>query len=509
MRKLQEILRLKESGISNRNIASSINISPSTVSLILSRAEAAGLTWPLPENMDETSLKEILYPDEQKPKAKPLPDMKHLHQELKRKNVTLQLLWEEYKAQHPQGYQYSYFCELYYHWRQKLDPPLRLPHKAGEKMFVDFAGQTMSIQDPCTGNIIPVYLFIAVLGASNYTFACGVLSQELSNWIKLHCLALEYFGGVPEIIVPDNLKAGVTKACRYEPDLNPTYQELAEHYGCVIIPARPRHPKDKSKAENAVLFAERQILARLRNRTFFSLKEFNQAVLEELVVLNQRPFQKLDGSRESWYEEMDKPALKPLPLRRYELAQWKKLKVNIDYHIELEKNYYSVPFQLVREQVDVRYTNSTVEIMHKGKRVASHTRHRGKGKPSTNPEHMPAAHRKYLEWSPSRIIKWAQKMGPHTAQMVEELMAKKDHPEQAYRSCLGLLSLGKKYGEGRLEAACQRSIGLSSFSYRSVKNILQNNMDRLEPENQDENPLPDHENIRGAGYYQSKEVSPC
>ena len=508
MRKLQEILRLRETGLSNRQIAGSINISPSTVSLILSRAKAGGLSWPLPEDMDERAVNEILYPEGEKLGSKPLPDMRKMHQELKRKSVTLQLLWEEYRNEHPDGYRYSYFCDLYRAWQQKLDPPLRQTHKAGEKMFVDFAGQTVDIQDPNTGKTTPAYIFLAVLGASNYTFACGVLSQELENWIKLHCLALEYFGGIPEIIVPDNLKAGVTRPCRYEPDLNPTYQEMAEHYGCVVIPGRPRHPKDKSKAENAVLFVERQILARLRNRIFFSLKELNQCIFEELTVLNRKPFQKLDGSRRSWYESLEKPALRPLPPRHYEFARWKKLKVNIDYHVELEKNYYSVPYRLVREQVDVRFTASTVEIIYKGKRVASHARIYGKGKSSTHPEHMPSAHRKHLEWNPSRIINWAQKSGPATAQMVKELMGKRVHPEQAYRSCLGLLSLENKYGEDRLEAACSRALSCCAFSYRSVKNILKNGLDQLEPEKQEVLPLPAHENIRGAKYYEG-EVVPC
>lgn len=507
MRKLQEILRLKEAGLSNRQIANSINVSPSTVSLILSRAKAAGLSWPLPKNIDETALKDTLYPDAEKLGSKPLPDMEYIHKELKRKSVTLQLLWEEYRNTHPQGYRYSYFCELYHTWRKKLDLPMRQPHRSGEKMFVDFAGQTLDIVDPKTGEITPAYIFLAVLGASNYTFAHGVLFQDLQNWIQLHCLALEYFGGAPQIIVPDNLRAGVARSCRYEPDLNPTYQEFAAYYNCVVIPARPYHPRDKSKAENAVLFVERQILARLRNRTFFSLKELNQSILEELTILNERPFQKLEGSRKSWYENLDKPALQPLPTRRYEFAQWKSVKVNIDYHVEVIKNYYSVPYQLVREQVDVRFSTSTVEILHKGKRVASHPRLYGKGKLSTNPEHMPSYHRKYLEWSPSRIISWAEKSGPATARMVQELMQRRAHPEQAYRACLGILRLGGKYGAERLEAASSRAINLGAFSYKSVKSILQKGLDRTVPEEKDTTSLPEHDNIRGSTYYQK--VTPC
>lgn len=507
MRKIQEILRLKEAGLSNRQIAKSVNASPSTVSVLLSQAEKAGISWPLPDDMDEETLTAKLYPVAEKPRGRHLPDMEWIHRELKRKSVTLQLLWEEYKNQHPDGYHYSYFCELYYEWRQKLDPPLRQAYKAGEKMLVDFAGQTVPILDPKTKETLKASIFIAVLGASNYTFAHAVLSQDLENWILLHCLSFEYFGGVPEIIVPDNPRTAVNSTCRYEPDLNPTYHEMAQHYGCVVIPARPYKPRDKAKVENAVLIVERQILARFRNRTFFSLEELNKVISEELTILNNKPFQKLDGSRKSWYETIDKPALKPLPARRYQLARWKTLQVNIDYHIQLENNFYSCMYQLVGEKVEVRYTVSTVEILHKGKRIASHLRQYGKGKYSTNPEHMPPSHRKYLEWTPSRIISWAEKTGPSTSRMAKELMNRREHPEQAYRSCLGILRLGTKYGEDRLEAACSRAVSWGAFSYKSVKSILEKELDKLKPEEKVPFRLPEHENIRGASYY--KEVPRC
>ncbi|RQD78416.1 MAG: IS21 family transposase, partial [Candidatus Syntrophonatronum acetioxidans] len=328
MRKIKEILRLNGAGLSKRQIAKSVKASPSTVSVHLSRAEEVGLTWPLPEDLGEEELMAILYPQTENKNKRPMPDLKYIHRELKRKSVTLQLLWEEYINQNPDGYRYSYFCELYYDWRQKLDLPLRQSHKAGEKVFVDFAGQTMQIVDRKTGEVTPAHIFIAVLGASNYTFARGVFSCDLENWVLLHCQVFECFGGAPEIIVPDNLRTAVTKTCRYEPDINPSFQEMAEHYGCAVIPGRPYKPKDKAKAENAVLFVERQILARLRNQTFFSLEELNNAIDEELIDLNERPFQKLEGSRKSWFETVDKPALKPLPLKRFELASWKSLLVN-------------------------------------------------------------------------------------------------------------------------------------------------------------------------------------
>ena len=306
-----------------------------------------------------------------------------------------------------------------------------------------------------------------------------------------------------------NPKTGVTNPSRYEPDLNPTYQEMAEHYGCTVIPARPYKPRDKAKGENAVQVVERQILARLRHCIFANIEELNRAVAEELVVVNEKPFQKLEGSRKSWFESVDKPALKPLPGKRYELAFWKKLTVNIDYHIQLELNFYSVPYQLAKEKVDVRYTSSTVEIMHKGKRVASHRRIYGRGKPSTYEEHMPPSHYKHLEWTPSRIISWAGKIGPDTARLVQGLMDKRDHPEQAYRSCLGLLRLSSKYGEERLEAACQKALTANAFSYKSVKSILEKGLDRVAEEEKDPSGLPEHDNIRGASYYKEEEVPGC
>lgn len=509
MRKIKEILRLKASGLSNRQIAQSVKASPSTVSLIINKAEKADLLWPLPEDMNDLNLENALYPKTTRLDAKPKPNWAKIHKELKRPHVTLQLLWEEYLDTYPEGYRYSYFCELYQNWRKKLEPTMRQEHKAGEKMFVDFAGQTVDIQDPKTGVIQPAQIFIAVLGASNYAFVQASFSQALQNWIHLHCLSFEFFKGVPEIIVPDNLRSGISKACRYEPDANPTYQEMAEHYGCVVMPGRPYRPRDKAKAENAVLHVEQQILARLRNRTFFSLEELNRAISKELKILNEKPFQKLDGSRKSWYETLEKHALKTLPSKRYIFAQWKTLKVNIDYHVELEKNYYSVPYRLLREKVDVRFTTFTVEILHKGKRVTSHTRLSGKGKRSTNPEHMPDAHRKHLEWTPTRIVHWAKKSGNSTALVVQKLMDQKVHPEQAYRSCLGIIRLGDKYGTDRLEAACSRAIDCNGFSYGSVKSILQNGLDLVEPKKQNVTPLPSHGNIRGASYYKSEEDKSC
>ena len=377
--------------------------------------------------------------------------MEYLHQELKRKGVTLQLLWHEYRQANPDGYQYSQFCHLYHQWAERLDPCLRQEYRAGEKLFVDYAGQTMPIVDSSTGVITEAQIFVATLGASNYTFAEATVSQELPSWIQSHVHAFSFFGGVAEITVPDNLRSAVTRSCRYEPDLNATYRELAEHYGAVIIPARVGKPRDKAKVESAVLQVEQWVLAPLRHRTFFSLIELNDAILEQLDLLNNRPFQKLDATRKILFETLDKPALKPLPAQPYVFADWKKARVNIDYHIEVDHHYYSVPYQLIHEELDVRLTDLSLEVFFKGRRVATHRRSYHKGGYTTLPEHMPKSHQKYLEWAPSRLIHWAGQIGPYTQKLVACILEHRPHPEQGYRSCLGLLRLGKTYSPERLK----------------------------------------------------------
>jgi len=506
MRNIKEILRMKwEQGLSNRKIAQSCKIAHSTVSDILKRAEKANLSWPLPGELDEERLETLLYPDTVLSNGhRPEPDFGYIHQELKKKSVTLQLLWHEYKGQYPKGLQYSQFCYKYQQYRKKIDVSLRQNHKAGEKVFVDWAGQTFPVINSKTGEIDDAYLFVAVLGASNYTYAEAFLSQGLHQWIAAHSRAFEYFKGVPEIIVPDNLKTGVNRACYYEPEVNPTYQEMASHYGTVVIPTRTRKPKDKSKVEGGVLIVERWILAALRNHTFFSLWELNQAVFEKLKELNSKPFQKLEGTRKSLFENLDRPALKPLPSRPYEFAEWKKARVNIDTHVEFEKNYYSVPHQLVREEVDIRATTGTVEIIFKGNRVASHKRVYGKGKYQTENTHLPRSHQKYLEWTPSRLIQWAEGIGDETAKLVKEILKSRPHPEQGYRSCLGIMRLGKAYPEERMEAAAKRALSIGATSYRSVKSILEKGLDKLEITPPVENTPIDHDNVRGASYYSQK-----
>jgi transposase len=459
--------------------------------------------------MDETALERLLFPFQPSRATLdcPQPDWAYVHQELKRKGVTLQLLWQEYKASYPEGLQYSQFCALYRQFTRKLGLALRQEHKAGEKLFVDFAGQTMPVMDPATREEQAAHIFVAVLGASNYTYAEATRSVDLPSWILAHVHAFEFFGGVPAMVVPDNLKAGVLRVCRYEPDLNPTYQEMAAHYGTVVIPARVKKPKDKAKVEGGVLIMERWILAALRNRTFLTLAELNGAIGELLVRLNDRPFKKLPGCRRLLFETLDRPALRPLPQSRYEYAEWKKARVNIDYHLEVQGHYYSVPYVLVREQLDVRITQTTVEIFHKGKRIASHRRSFQKARHTTLAEHMPPSHQRYLEWTPSRLIHWAEGIGPATALVVQGILDSRPHPEQGFRSCLGILRLGKSYGPDRLEAACSRAITIGSFSYKSVESILKTGLDRRPlpvpgADQTDPSPSIEHENIRGPHYYQ-------
>ncbi len=510
MRKIKEVLRLRfEHQQSARQIAKSCGIARSTVKEYLDRIQKAGIPWPLPPEWDDATLESRLFPPVPliSPEKRQMPSMEYLHQERKKKGMTLQLLWHEYKEANPEGYQYSQFCELYRQWVDKLDVCLRQEYRAGEKLFVDYAGQTLPLHDPFTGQTREAYLFVATLGASNYTFAEASLTQDLPSWIQSHVHAFEFFNGVAQILVPDNLKAGVTHPCRYEPDINPTYADLAEYYGTVVIPARVRKARDKAKVESAVLIGERWILAALRHHRFFSLDEVNQAISEKLKELNNRKFQKLDTTRKELFHTLDRPALKPLPETPYQYADWKKAKVNIDYHIEVDGHFYSVPYQLVKESVEVRFTSTTVEVLFKNRRVASHPRSYRRGGFTTLKEHMPKAHQKYLEWTPSRIIRWAAQTGPHTEKLITHILESKPHPQQGFRSCLGIIHLGKLYPKERLEAACAYALSIHGFFYKSVQSILKNGLDQkhtLLPKREESTlPLPlQHPNIRGKEYYQ-------
>jgi transposase len=378
---------------------------------------------------------------------------------------------------------------------------MRQDHRGGEKLFVDY-GEGLSLIDPQSGEPIKTQLFVAVWGASNYTFAEATLTQQLPDWIGSHVRAFSYFGCLPKIVVPDCLRSAVSRACRYEPDLNPTYAEMASHYGLCVLPARPAHPKDKAKVETGVLIAKRWILAVLRHRTFYSLAEINDAIHELLERLNSRALRKLKKSRRELFELFDQPNALCLPEKSYEYAEWKLVTVNIDYHIEVDQHYYSVPYRLVREKLHVRLTAHTVEAFQKSERVTVHVRSFIPHRHSTLKEHMPPAHQNYLEWTPSRIISWAQKTGPATAELVQTIINSRIHPEQAYRSCLGILRLEKHYPQQRLENAATRALRFSVLSFKALRNILENGLDRLEEKNDGSNPaLPAHDNIRGGHYY--------
>ena len=504
MRKITEVLRLCWGhGLSARQAARSCGVSRPTVTEYLDRASQAGLSWPLPGDLDETTLEHRLFPSAQPlwVERRNMPDCEYLFTELKRKHVTLHLLWQEYRQAHPKGYQYSQFCVRYRAWLKTLEVALRQDYTAGEKLFVDFAGDTIPIQYPLMGRCTPATLFVATLGASNYTYAEAVAQQDLPAWISLHIHAFEFFGAVPLMVIPDNLKAGVTHPCRYEPDLNPTYQDLATHYGTTVIPARVARPKDKAKVESAVLIAERWILAALRNHTFFSLVELNQAIQEKLAEFNQRPLQKMKVSRCHRFETLDYPAMKPLPASRYEYATWVKTRVNIDYHVEVEHHYYSVPHQLKGQVVDARLTATTVELLFKGKRVASHARSQVAGAQTTVPAHRPESHRRYLEWTPSRILTWADQTGNATGVLARQIMERKPHPEQGFRSCLGLMRLERRYGAARLNAACARALLLQAYSYKSVQSILKHHLEDQETAFLQPLVTVAHANLRGSTYY--------
>ena len=505
MRQVREILRLKwESHFSDRKTARHCGISRPTVAEYVKRAEAAGLSWPLPPEWDDGALEARLFPSAAVyVDPRPLPDLPRLHRELTRKGVTLMLLWEEYKAVHPAGLQYSQFCEHYRAYARTLDLSMRQVHRAGEKCFIDYAGQTVPVIDRTTGEVRAAQIFVAVLGASNYTYCEATWTQQLPDWIGSHVHAFEYYQCVSELLIPDNLRSAVTRAHRYEPLCNETYAEMAAHYGTAILPARVRRPRDKAKAEVGVQIVERWILARLRHQNFFSLAELNHEIVGLRERLNTRAFRKLPGTRRSLFETLDRPAMKPLPTERYVFAEWKRARVHIDYHIEIAGHYYSVPYQWVGKQVEVRVTAHTIEAFHRGSRLASHVRSSTKGRHTTIAEHMPRAHREYAEWTPTRLVAWAEQTGPATAKLIEHIMASRAHPQQGFRSCLGIMRLGKTCGRSRLEAACARALSLGASSYRSLESILRQGLEQQPlPARHDSTPPIAHPNVRGRDYYQ-------
>jgi transposase len=507
MREAKEILRQKWLlGKSHREAGASVGRGPATISDVLQRAAVAGLReWSQVESLDEAELERRLYrPPHEIVRTRPLPDWQHVHTELHRPGVTLLLLHLEYREAHPDGYEYSQFCELFGRWHKTQHPTMRQIHRAGEKTFVDYSGQRPQIVDRHTGEVTDVEVFVAVLGASNYTYAEATMSQRGPDFIASHVRAFNFFGGATRDTICDQLRSGVSHPCRYEPGIQRTYEEMARHYGTTVLPARPRKAQDKAKVENGVQQAERWLLAPLRNQKFFCLAELNARIAELLVALNDREMEDYGASRRQLYEQLDRPALRPLPPTPFTYAEWKQGGVNIDYHVDVEKHFYSVPHELIGEKLEARFTSTTVEIFQRGRRVASHARSYERGRFTTRTEHMPKAHQAHREWSPSRMIRWAATIGPKTEALVTAILSDRPHPEQGYRSCLGILRLARRYDEGRLENAAGRALVGGARSYRHVESILRNGLDRV--------PLDDpaapagttpkkHENIRGPGYY--------
>jgi transposase len=507
MRRVREILRLKhEAAATDRVIARSLGVARSTVGLTLERVAAAGLRWPLPSTLTDRVLEAMLYSNRgSRPggRRKAEPDWAFVHHELRRPGVTLMLLWEEYRQREPNGYGYSRWCDLYRAWEGRLSPTMRQSHPAGERMFVDYAGQTVDVIDGATGETRAAQIFVAAMGASNYTYAEATWTQSLADWIGAHVRALAFMGGVPAQIVPDNPKVGVDRANWYEPGLNRTYLDLATHYGTAILPTRTRKPRDKAKVEVAVLVVERWILARLRNRRFFSLAELNRAIAELVADLNRRPMRRLGVGRRDLFLKLDYPALKSLPAEPYEYAEWRARRVGRDYHVDIDGHYYSVPYRLIREQLDARITERTIELFCKGERIAVHRRSGARGRHTTIAEHMPSAHRRYADWTIERIRADAAVIGPSTAKLTALILESRPHPEQGYRACIGILRLARHYGADRLEAACDRGLDIGARSYGSIQSILKHGLDRRPPPRpavQGEL-LPDHPNIRGPRYY--------
>jgi len=507
MRQAREIIRLKSTSISAHEISRRLGMPRSTVREALRRAESAGLSWPLPEDMNDDALGAALYANRRSKRGHRRveePDWAGVHRELKRKHVTLTILWDEYIAANPDGYSYSRFCELYRAFEKTLQVTMRQTHAAGERLFVDYAGDGVPVVvDRLTGEIRMAQIFVAVLGASSFTFARASWTQTLPDWIDAHVHALNAIGGVPQLLVPDNTKTAVIKACLYDPQVNRTYAELAAHYDTAILPARPRKPRDKAKVEQAVLIVERWLLGRLRHRTFYSLAEANTAIGELLTHLNEeRPIRRLGATRRQLLEQIDRPALKALPTEAYEYCEWRTCRVGIDYHVDAGLHYYSVPYRFARAEVDVRLTARTVEIFLKGERIAAHMRISGNRKHTTIPEHMPSAHRRYAGWTIERIRQDARLIGPATAALCEQILEARPHPEQGFRACLGIVRLAGPYGAERVEAAAERAIEIGARTYGSIKSILDNKLDRHPAPKRATDAAPiQHANIRGPRYY--------
>jgi transposase len=508
MRQAREVLRLKfVGGVPTREIARRIGIAPSTVRTTIRRFQAAGLSWPLADEITDAALEAKLFPEtgtKQGHRRESEPDWATIHRELKRKHVTLSILWDEYIARNPEGYRYSRFCDLYRIWEGKLSVTMRQTHVGGDKLFVDYAGDTVPvIVDRLTGETRAAQIFVAVMGASNFTYVEATWTQTLCDWIGSHTRTFAAIDGVPRLIVPDNAKVAVIKACLYEPQVNRTYAEMAAHYGTAILPTRPHRPRDKAKVEACVLIVERWLIGRLRDRRFHGLAELNAAISELLRRLNEeRPIRRLGRTRRQLLEELDRPALKPLPSAPYVFAEWRVRRVGVDYHVEVENHFYSVPYRFARSEVEVRLTGRTVEIFVKGERIAAHIRGSGNGKHTTLADHMPSSHRRYADWTIGRIRRDAALIGPATAALCDLILERRPHPEQGFRSCLGILRLAGAFGVARLEAAATRAIEIGALTYGSVRSILDHKLDRhAAPTRAADGASIVHPNIRGSRYY--------
>jgi len=507
MRQIKEIMRLKyELNLSQQAIADSTGIARSTVKDYLIRAKAAGYTWPLPEALDNETLNAKLFPVNSPKNKRPDPDWESTHQELKRKGVTLYILWEEYKRENPGGYQYNWFAHRYRQWSKKNDVWMTQTYKAGEKIYVDYSGLTIPIWSTNLQQIeFNAEIFVSVLGASDYIFCVATKTQQLPDWIEAHCQMFEFYGGASELIVPDNLRSGVTKPHRYEPQCNLTYEEMAEHYGCAIMPTRAYKPRDKAKVEKSVQIVQQRIVASLRNKKFTALYELNTAILDQLNLLNSRKFQKLSCSRQELFNSLEKAALKPLPTQRYELAQWYHQTVNGGYHVQIKNNFYSVPYQYVRKKIDIRVTAKIIECFYKEKKIACHQRCDEKGKYTTVNAHRPEAHRQQGLWPAERLLSWAASIGCNTSSLIKTLLQDdKRHLHQKERSALGILRLSTAYGEVRLEQACAKALELGTYRYDSITSLLKKRLDHSTSMDEATDltyKTPVHENVRGRQYY--------
>jgi transposase len=504
MRQIRQLLRLHHDGVSARKIGRELGVARSTIRDNLKRAAEAGLSWPVSADLADDALEQRLFSragTRRGIRHKTEPDWPLLARELKRPGVSLMVLWEEYRAGHPDGYGYSRFCDLFRSFERQLTPVMRQHHEAGDKLFVDYSGKKVPIVDPHSGEVREAEIFVGVMGASSYTYAEATWSQSLQDWIEAHVRMFRHLNAVPRLLVPDNLKAGVQKASFYDPEINRSYGKLAAHYGVGVLPARPRRPKDKAKVEAGVRVAQAYILGRLRHQTFFSLVEANRAIAGALERINGQVMRRLGVSRKELFEIIDRPAMRPLPASDYEFAVWQFARVNIDYHIEVDKFFYSVPHPLIHQQVDVRITRLTIEIFHRGKRVAAHQRRYAGRRHGTDEQHMPSAHRRYASWNPRRLQCWARTIGPTTESLIIAVLANRPHPEQGFRTCLGVLRLFRGIERARAEAVAAHALAIGAFNYRSIASILTNNLDRNQPASTSPTSVLQHLNLRGPGYF--------